>query len=241
MKDDRPATEVVLNDHMLIVEDLMLLLLDDEKGSVAGEQALSYILGGALLVELALLGRIEQSDRKSRLSGRKVVVTGEGPLPDVLLQEAYDIIAEKARGAQSILRRIGGGLHQAVPDRLIERGMVRRERGKLLWVIPRTLHPAVDTSREVEVRRTMRAVLSGQEPADPRTAALISLLSASGTLKASLKDMDPPLPWSHDMTERAKHLQKSHWGASAVGDMVTAIAAGAGASGAASATAAITS
>ena len=60
---------------MLLVEDLMLLLLDDETGTPAAAGTLPYALGGAVLVELALLGRVETD-------GKKVSAIGDGPLSD---------------------------------------------------------------------------------------------------------------------------------------------------------------
>jgi hypothetical protein len=210
---------------VLIVEDLMLLLLDDQKGTAAGAQALEYVLGGGLLVELALRERAEQEDKKSFLTGRKILAIGSGPLPDPLLQDAYDTIAEKPRGAQSVLGKIGKGLPKAVSARLVERGMVREEKSHVLGIVPRTLHPAADKARETAVRQKVRAVLADRTTPDPRTASLIALLSAGGVLKASLKDMDPPLKWSSEIKKRGKEIQDGDWGASAVSDAVKAMAA----------------
>jgi len=211
--------------EMLIVEDLMLLLLDDQKGSVAGAQSLQFILGGGLLVELALRERVRQEPKKSLLTGRKILAVGEGPLPDPLLQEAYDTIAEKPRGAPAVLGKIGKGLPRVVPARLVERGMLRESKSRLLGIVPRTLHPAEDPSREISVRRKVRAVLADGLSPDPRTASLIALLSAGGTLKASLRDMDPPLTWSSDIRKRGQEIQEGDWGAAAVSDAVKAAAA----------------
>ncbi len=220
--------------NTLLVEDLMLLLLRDEKGTVAGESVLNYILGGALLVELSLLGRAEQDEKKTVFSGRKVLAVGDGPLPDPLLQEAFDVVAEKPRGGMSVLQKLGQGLQKKVAARLVERGMVREEKTKVLGVFPRTVHPAANNGREKEVRRDIRAVLADSAEPDARTAALIALLSGSETLKPALKDMDPPLPWSSEIKKRGKQIQEGDWGAKAVNEAVVAIAA-AIASGAAAA------
>ncbi|GAB3282316.1 GOLPH3/VPS74 family protein [Kineosporia babensis] len=209
----------------LLVEDLMLLLLHDEKGNVAGETVVNYILGGALLVELSLLGRVDQEEKKSMFSNRRILTAGDGPLPDPLLQEAFDVIAEKPRSGMSVLEKVGRGLPKKVAARLVERGMVREEKTKILGVFPRTLHPAVNDSHEKEVRREIRAVLAdGAEPG-PRSGALIALLSGSDTLKPALKDMDPPLPWSSEIRKRGKAIQDGEWGAKVVKDAVVTIIA----------------
>ncbi|MBT0768789.1 GPP34 family phosphoprotein [Kineosporia sp. J2-2] len=219
--------------QMLLVEDLMLLILDDRKGTAAGYNAVQYMLGGGLLVELAMLERVTQEGEKTLLSRPYIVATGEGPLPDPLLQQAWDTIAEKPRGAQSMLARIGKGLHKTVAARLVDRGLVREEKRQWLGVFPQTTHPAADPAREAAVRREIRAVLADGAQPDPRTAALIALLSAGGVLKASLRDMDPPLRWSGDIRRRGKEIQDGDWGAQAVSDAVKAAAAAIAASTAA--------
>ncbi|SDM15958.1 GOLPH3/VPS74 family protein [Nonomuraea jiangxiensis] len=197
---------------MLIVEDLMLLMLDDEKGTVARAGALNYSLGGAVLVELALLGRIEADEDRAGLNGPEVLAVGDGPLPDPLLQSAYDEIAQKPQGIQALILSIGAGLQEPVLDRLVERGLIRRESKRVLGVFRTTTWPAEDTRHEAELRRVIGAVLVDGESPDARTAAMIALLSSSGTLPA----LRPAFPWSDEVRRRAKELEDGNWGATAV-------------------------
>ncbi|MEV6039298.1 GPP34 family phosphoprotein [Nonomuraea sp. NPDC052116] len=175
---------------MLIVEDLMLLMLDDETGAIAGAGTLHYSLGGAVLVELALDGRIETDGGRPGLNGPKVIAAGDGPLSDPLLQSAYEKVAERPQRVQPLLLAIGGG----------------------------------------------RAVLVDGESPDARTAAVIALLSSSGTLPA----LRTPLAWSAKVRERAKELENGSWGAAAVNTAVTRTAAAIAASSAAVSVAVIT-
>jgi hypothetical protein len=215
---------------MLIVEDLMLLLLDDETGTPAAAGTLPYTLGGAVLVELALLGRVETD-------GSKVHAVGDGPLPDPLLQDAYDKVAEKPRGAQTLLLTIGSSLWDPVIDRLIERGLIRREKKRVLGLFRMTQLPAAEHEHEAAVRAKIRAVLvNGAEP-DARTAALTALLSASGALPM----LRPQLAWSGPVIERAKALEQGNWGADAVNTAVVRTAAAIAASTAAVAVTVVTS
>lgn len=98
-----------MRDDLLIVDDLMLLLMDDDGASVQGAGTLYYTLGGAVLTELALLGRI-QTDDTGVMNGPRVTPSGEGPLPDPLLQSAHDTVAEKTRRVQPLLVAIGADL-----------------------------------------------------------------------------------------------------------------------------------
>ncbi|WP_250008384.1 GPP34 family phosphoprotein [Actinoplanes sp. M2I2] len=214
---------------MLIVEDLMLLLLDDETGTPAAAGTLYYTLGGAVLVELAMLGRIESD-------GSKVRAAGTGPLPDPLLQDAYDKVAEKPRGAQTLLITIGTGLWEPVIDRLLERGLIRREKKRVLGLFSMNQLPAADFEHEASLRARIRAVLVDGEEPDTRTAALTALLSASGALPM----LRPQLAWSGPVARRAKELEQGNWGAAAVNTAVARTAAAIAASTAAVAVTVVT-
>jgi hypothetical protein len=220
---------------MLLVEDLLLLLMDDQTGTPASAGTLPYALGGAVLVELALLGRVDTTG-SGGITGEKVIAVEGEPLDDPLLRQAYEKIAEKPRGVQTLLLQIGGSLFNDVVDRLVAHGLVRRESRKVLGLFPMTRLPAADGRREQEVRDRIRAVLvDGAEP-DTRTAALTALLSASGALPS----LRPQLAWTTPVIKRAKELEQGNWGASAVSTAVARTAAAIAASSAAVAVTVIT-
>lgn len=206
---------------MLIVEELALLLMDDESGTPAAAGALYYTIGGAVLVELALEGLVELRDDK--------VVTAGGAPEDPLLRAGYERVAEKPRSVHSVLARIGADQWPRVVDRLVERGVVAREKKRVLGLFRVTTLPATDTVHEEEVRQRIRAVLVDGETPDARTAALTALLSASGALPV----LRPKLAWSSEVARRAKELEKGNWGAEAVSAAVTRTAAAIAASAAA--------
>jgi hypothetical protein len=199
---------------MLIVEDLALLLLDDETGTPAGAGTLHYTLGGAVLVELALLGAVETD-------GSKVHAVRGDDLADPLLDAAYAKVAEKPRAVQSVLLAVGGDLWNPVVDRLIDRGLIRREKKRVLGLFKMNTLPADDTKRETEIREQIRAVLVDGASPDTRTAALTALLSASGALPS----LRPALAWSGEVHRRAKELERGNWGAEAVSTAVATTAA----------------
>lgn len=178
--------------ELLIVEDLMLLLLDDRSGVVKGEANLHYTLGGAVLMELALLGRADLDHRK-----RVHAVAGEA-LGDTILDEAMRQVAKRPRHVHTILVEIGLELDGQLRHRLVERGMLRRERSTMLGFIPVTRMPAQDLPYEA------------------------ALLSAGGTLA----ELHEAIRRSRAVTERARELREGSWGAAAVNQaiLVAAIA-----------------
>jgi hypothetical protein len=77
---------------LTLAEELLLLALDDESGSVepAASGSLQYGLAGALLVELVIAGRL-------RLEGGGLVVADGSPTGDAVLDEVIGRISRSGR------------------------------------------------------------------------------------------------------------------------------------------------
>lgn len=201
-----------MQNELLIVEDLMLLMMDDTSGAIAGEGTLYYTLGGAVLVELGLGGHVTVDGNDMGLTGLKVHAVTGAQLPDPVLRSAHDKTAKRVRGVQSLLVEIGTGLRETVLDRLVERGMLRRESKKWLGVFSSTSTSVADTGYKKALVQKVRAVLVDDVEPDARTAALVGLLSASGTLTS----LHRSVPWSGKVYQRGKELEQGSWGAEAV-------------------------
>jgi len=218
-----------INPDLLIVEDLLLLLLDDKTGTIAGEGTLYYPLGGAVLVELALRGEVQPDDSRTLFNGIRIAAV-KGELPsDPLLRQAYEKVASKPRGVQELVIEIGTPLRGEVLDRLVQRGFIRKESRRVLGLFNTTRMPAQRPDYEAELLERVRAVLvDGVEP-DPRTAALVALLSASGTLP----QFHPAIKWSGKVYQRGKEFEAGNWGAAAVNTAIASTTAAIAASAAA--------
>ncbi|GAA1689755.1 hypothetical protein GCM10009830_41660 [Glycomyces endophyticus] len=204
---------------MLIVEDLLLLLLDDEKGHIAGEGTLYYPLGGAVLMDLALAGNVRFEEKQKLFGTAKVHAVDDAAPEDPLLADAYAVIAPKPRSVQELLVMIGATLRGRVADRLVEQGLVRRDEKKFLGLFRSTTWPAADTAHEREVREGIEAVLvRGAEP-DARTGALIALLAAGGSMHQVLHYDE--LKWS-ELELRANEIVQGQWAAEAVRNAILA-------------------
>lgn len=214
----------------------MLLLMDDDGASVQGAGTLHYALGGAVLTELALLGRVA-TEGTGIMNGPKVTSVGEGLLPDPLLQSAYETVAAKTQRVQPLLMTLGADLWRVVLDRLVDRELLHRKQSRILGVFRSTKFLAADEQHEAQLRARIRLVLEEGQTPDPRTASIIGLLFASG----SMPSLRPPLPWTSQTVARAEQLQRGDWGAEAVATAVARTAAGIAAASAAATIAVSTS
>lgn len=202
----------------LIAEDLLLLLLDDTKGTLAASDKVQPLLGGALLLELALAGRVEVTEGTSRWASAKVAVTGP-PLGEPLLDEAMARVAEKPRSAQDLVGRLGKGTRERLLDRLVARGLVERRDGKVLGLFPHTTWPARDARHEESVRALLQGALVHGLTPDARTSALIALLAAIDHAHKVVDRGDLP---ARTVKARAREVADGAWAAQAVKDAVMA-------------------
>lgn len=215
---------------LLLAEDLLLLLLDDDLGTLR-QSNLQPLLGGAVLAELALLGAVEVEEKQGFWQTVRVrPVPGRRP-EDPVLAGAQDVVAEKPRTAQDLATRLGKPLKDRLTDRLVARGILRREEHKVLGLFPSARWPAADSRHEDEVRRRLADVLVRGLSPDPRTVALVALLSA---VDQAHKVVPGEGLSGREVRKRAKQLvadmDEGEWAAKAVRDAVqattTAVAAG---------------
>ena len=202
----------------LIAEDVLVLLLDDEKGTVPSSVSLQPLLGGALLIELALAEQVRVV-RNGPWRSAKVHVT-DAPAPgDPVLAEAWRTVAAKPRTAQDLVNRLGRGRKEVLAERLAQRGILRRSDERVLGMFPRTRWPSADPRREEDLRRALTAALVGGQEPDPRTAALVALLHAVGRAHKSVPHEGLS---GSAVRARAKEISQGAWAAKAVKDAITA-------------------
>lgn len=222
----------------LIAEDLLLLLLDDDKGTLAHSDKIQPLLGGALLIELAMAERIEVAEKTSRWSTSKVAALDGAPVTEPMLVTALAQVSEKPRSAQDLVNRIGKGTKEVLLDRLVQRGLVERVDGKWLGLFPNPKWPAADREHEAAVRASIQGALVQRLTPDARTSALISLLHA---VDHTLKIVERGDVAKKEIRARAKEISDGAWAATAVKDAVMAAQAAMTAAVAASTTAAVAS
>jgi len=205
----------------LIAEDLLLLLLDDESGdAIVDGTRLPRVLAGAVLLELALDGYVTPAEDDEDVKKGRLAVRQETTPDDPILARAVAAIRESRRPMkpETAIEKLDTEMRAAVFDRVIDRGWVRESRRKILGIFPSKTWPAVDESHERGVRHELSGVLiEGLDP-NPRTAALISLLSAVDAVAKAFPDADRKA-----IRKRAKDIAEKEWAGAAVRKAVDAI------------------
>ncbi len=178
---EKPLIE---RERLPLHEELMLLALRDEEGTIAPGTMYQHAIAGAILSELMLRGRIG-IDETGRKKLAKVLDTKPTGAP--LLDECLARIAEdKPRSLETWVGKFAAikDLKHRVAERLCDRGILREEEGKILIVFSRRTYPETDPRPEKEiVDRLREAIFTDTRDVDPRTVVLISLANNAEILR----------------------------------------------------------
>jgi len=172
-------------DNLFLHEEVMLLALRDEAGTVASGTNYSYGLGGAILAELLLNERLRVVTPKKKPLAE---VVGSGRFGDPVIDECLEKVrnAKKRASLETWVSRFVGvkNLRHRVAEGLAARGILRVETGKVFGIFSRKIYPEVDGRPENRIiERLRRVIFQDVSNIDPRTVALVSLANHTGLLK----------------------------------------------------------
>jgi golgi phosphoprotein 3 len=203
-----------------LAEELLLLAMNDEKGTVLfrASTALPYGLAGALLIELAQAGLV-------RVEGKELVAELRGSAQDELLGGLLEKIraSKKPRTIGHWVTKFGfsgGKLKKKLLDRLVEKRVLGRDEGRIFGIFPTARYPQADARPEYVLRERIRSALRGMSRPDARTAALISLAHTCELIGILFEKEE-----RRDAAKRAKEIVKSQPIGSAVDRVVQAVKA----------------
>jgi golgi phosphoprotein 3 len=172
--------------HLTLADEIVVLMLDDDTGAIkpACANFANIAIAGGILMELALLGRID-TDLKS------LFVVDPKPVGDDLLDPVLAEVAAEPRTQPSTwwIERVGmqrRDLTKVVLDRLVEAGILCVNERRFLWVFSRRAYPQNTGREEREAKARLAAILLDDNVPDPRDTLLLGLADASGVLGAML-------------------------------------------------------
>ncbi|GAA0271269.1 GOLPH3/VPS74 family protein [Cryptosporangium japonicum] len=195
-------------------DELLLLAYDDAAGKpLVSTTTLDLGLAGAVLVELALAGRIA-------VEGKKVRVVDPSPVDDPIAEAALDRIraSSRERDPKSWLMPLGKGLRNRILDRLVETGVVEREESKVLGLFRTVRYPALNPAPETAAHGRLDAAIRHDDLSGRHTAALASLVHA---IDLGPK-LFPDLP-AKEVKARLTRISEGDWAAKAIKDAIQAI------------------
>ena len=161
-------------------EEVMLLLLNDNGGKFVDVPApsLDCALAGAVLMDLAMENRIDTDPER-------LFVVDPTPLDDDLLDPTLEriVASTETRDAAYWIRETtahADQIHDRSLARLVERGILRQEDDRFMWVFHTRRYPVIDNRTVREVKLRLMGVLFSDEIPDSRDILLISLSDVCG-------------------------------------------------------------
>ncbi len=175
--------------ELSLAEELLLLGLDAESGEIilSVSTALPYGVIGAILLELHFRKKIE-------IYNNSIKVLDPSKLGDDILDEVLELMNNhnKTEEAKYWIRTINSTIEDIIERlivSLINKGILRKECKKILWIIPVERFPAKDVLPEVRTRLLIRSVVLENAEPDCRTKALLSLIKSTNLIdELFLKD-----------------------------------------------------
>jgi hypothetical protein len=176
---------MTIQTSLFLHEEVMLLALRDEEGTIASGTMYQYAIGAAILAELLLNQRIALDEsRKKKL----VNLISPTPLGEPLLDQCLEKIGNVKRRAslQTWVSRFAGvkNLKHRVARQLCDRGILRASEDKILLLFTRKIYPEINPEPERRlIERLRQAIFTDSRDIDARTVVLVSLADGTGLLK----------------------------------------------------------
>lgn len=170
---------------LFLHEEITLLALKDEEGTVAPNTNYTFALAGALLADLLIEKRIAIEERKKK---KYITVTDTTLFDDPLLDEC---IGKLRKSKKSLVIETWVSKFTSIKDikhrsarQLCRKGILRADEDKILHIFTRRIYPEIDPVPEQEIIERLRtAIFSEERDIDPRTVILTSLAKSTDLLK----------------------------------------------------------
>ncbi len=164
---------------LTLSEQLLLLALKDEKGTVVSKAgtALDFGLAGALILEMVADGRIT-------IREGKLLVQQDTPSGDPLHDEVLSVLTGKKRKLKPVkywVPRLASKvkkLRHKIADRLVFSGILRRGKKRILGIFPSVRYPTVNPLPELEVREQLTHTVLEKSSLSMETRMILNLVQA---------------------------------------------------------------
>ena len=168
---------------LTLFEEFLSLSIHETKGTYirSSIDRLKPGLVGAILTELALIGKIQTSNN------HRLKLVDDSQTTDDILKEALSALKESDNDRKfgywiNTLSQRTEKIHKHIVKSLAQKGFVTQDDDQLSWVIPSPLQPETKVSTKYLLITRLRGIVLAQENAQPRDIALLSMVRACGLL-----------------------------------------------------------
>lgn len=176
-----------MNEQLFLHEEIMLLALRDRKGTIASGTNFQFAIGGAVLAELLLEGRVAVETKRKK---KYLQLKDSKPFGNTVIDECLRKVTDAKKRAQlkTWVSRFASvkKLKHKVAKQLCQRGILRSDEDKVLLIFSRRIYPEINPEPERRIMdRLKEAIFTDTEDVEPRTAVLLSLAKSANVLKVN--------------------------------------------------------
>lgn len=187
---------------LTLPEEITLLMLRDDEGTVPMGTHSTYALGGAILAELLLHERV--TVEKTRFSN-KLVLQDASPIGDPFIDAALKQLVNTKRDAASStwVARFGERKHlfHNIAQSLADRGILLTETTKVLGLFTKKIYPELDPKPEEQLRERLReAIFETGVGVAERTVIVLAIANAIDVLRHNFDKAE--------LKTRKKHIKQ---------------------------------
>ena len=171
-------------DNLFLYEEIMLLALKDEEGTIASGTMYNYAVGGAIIAELLLSQSIAVYQSKKK---KLVSVINPELLNDSLIDEWLMKIssAKRRKTLQDWVSRVANtkDLKHRIALQLCQRGILKMDEKTILLLFTQRIYPEINPEPEREIiNRLHNTIFTDTDDIDARTIVLLSLAKSANIL-----------------------------------------------------------
>lgn len=167
-----------------LFEEFLLLSVHEAKGTFFGPalDRLKPGIVGAILAELALMGKIQTSNN------HRLQLIDDSQVQDALLNDVLSILKESEKDRKfgywiNTLSQRAEKFRKHSTEGLIQKGVFTQDDDRLVWVVPSPLQAEIKASTKYWVIKRLRGIVLAQEDFQTRDIVLLSLVRACGLLE----------------------------------------------------------
>lgn len=173
---------------LTMYEEILLLALDDRKGTSGVGSLHASAMGGAILAELVLLGAVRLTTEKKK---RFVEAEPGSQVDDAILGECLALVRQAKRRKQAAewVMKFAGlkDLRNRAARGLVVKGVLGEGHDRVLGIFPRTVFPERDPGPEQAlIERLRQAVLADDVRVDERTLIVAVIAQATSLLERAV-------------------------------------------------------
>jgi len=172
-----------IQNNLPMHEEILLLALDDDKGTIAMGSMFANAMGGAILSELVMRKAISiGKDKHRKVSMLATALTGDDILDECLIKIRDE---KKSKKATDWVLKFAGlkDLKNRAARSLVGKGILTEDQDKVLGLFKRTIFPEVTSGPEAELRQRLhQAIFLDSDEIDGRTVVVVALTNAAQML-----------------------------------------------------------